>query len=153
MTPVRDRTKTTATEVTRFGLVGVAATAANLGLFAVLTQVWHVWGPLASAVSVAVSTLVAYLGNRRWTYRHSRGVLSERRALWRFIVASAAGLLIESAAVAVVPSAIGSYGPGVDNAAKAFVGLPLATLFRFWAFRTWVFRPVAVRPAPDSALS
>ena len=97
-------------------------------------------------LATVVTTTLAYVANRYWTYRHhSRSAL--RREYTLFFGFNLAGMVIQSGAVAV-----GKYGFGlneIDDRHRLFVitlfGIGLATVFRFWAYRTFVF----LKPPPD----
>ena len=60
-------------ELAKFGVVGAIAAVIDLGGAAYLHGVLGV-GPLsAKAAAIAAATLVSYLGNRFWTFRHRGG--------------------------------------------------------------------------------
>jgi putative flippase GtrA len=131
-----------ARELVKFGLVGAIAYVVDVSLFNLL----RFGGPglledkplTAKAVSVAVATVVAWLGNRYWTFRRRRRV-SARRELVLFVVMNAAGMAIALACLAVSHYLLGFTSALADNFSANVVGLVLGTAFRFFAYRTWVF--------------
>lgn len=147
-------------EVIKFGLVGAVAFVVDIGLFNLLRFAGGE-GPLydrpltAKVVSVAVATLVAWLGNRYWTFRHRRRAAMAHELLL-FVVFNVAGMLIALACLGISHYVLDLRSPLADNISANGVGLVLGTLFRFWAYRTFVFSkqdiledtsPLAERPA------
>ena len=135
-------------ELARFVTVGAVAYVVDVGTFNVLV---HAGGegvlfdkPLtAKAIAVVLATLVAYFGNRQWTWRH-RG----RRGFWReyglFF-----GLNAVALGITLVPLALSRYvlqldSALADNVAANVIGVGLGTAFRFWSYRRWVFPKVAL---------
>ncbi|MBM6401011.1 GtrA family protein [Phycicoccus sonneratiae] len=125
-------------EAIKFGVVGAVAFVIDLGLANLL---WH--GPLADKVTTAkiisgaVATLVAWLGNRQWTFRHRRSRPVHHEVGLFF------GVNLIALGISAVTLAVSHYGLGfttrlADNIATV-VGIGLGTLFRFWAYRRWVF--------------
>ena len=127
-------------ELARFGSVGALAYVVDLGVFNLIRlsdSLGH--KPLtAKVVSVAVATLVAWLGNRYWTFaarrRQQRG-----RELVGFVVVNVGGMLVAVACLAVSHYVLGFTSPLADNVAANGVGLVLGTAFRYVAYRRWVF--------------
>ena len=124
-------------ELFKFGLVGAIAAVVDLGGAAYL-QGSHLAGPLsAKAASVAAATVVSYLGNRFWTFRHR-----ENHALLRewvvFILLNVIGLVIAEAVIYFTYYGLGDHGKLAYNLAS-FAGTVLGTLFRYWSYKKWVF--------------
>ena len=132
-------------ELVKFGLVGAVAYVVDVAVFNLLRY----GGPgllehkplTAKALSVSVATLVAWMGNRHWTFRRRRRV-SARRELVLFVLMNAVGMAIALACLAVSHYVLGFTSPLADNIAANVVGLALGTGFRFFAYRTWVFTEV-----------
>lgn len=126
-------------EVLKFGMVGAVAYVVDVSVFNALRL-----GPLsdaplsAKASSVAVATVVAWLGNRYWTFRRRRRA-SARRELVLFVVMNAIGMGIALVCLWISHYVLGFTSPLADNIAANVVGLALGTAFRFYAYRTWVF--------------
>ena len=133
-------------ELVKFGAVGAVCFVVDVGLFNLLS--FGDAGPLsdrpitAKVVSASVATLVAWAGNRWWTFRHRRhpGLLRE---LVLFAVMNGAGTLIAVLCLGVSHYLLGLRSPLADNVAANGVGTVLGTAFRFVAYRLWVFRGTA----------
>lgn len=138
-------------EVAKFGTVGAAAYVVQLS-----TTNLFLYGlgmPTAPGYSLGVlcATVVAFLGNRFWTFRHrARTGLAREYAL--FFVMNGVGLLIQLACLWFTENVLGFTGPIAVNLAGNVVGVGLGSLFRFWSYKKWVFRdPAAQGPAAPPA--
>jgi putative flippase GtrA len=133
-----------AREAVKFGAVGAVAFVVDLGLFNLLLVGFDGQGLLAGhpkaakAVSATVATLVAWLGNRLWTFRHRRQA-SGGRELALFFGFNVAGMAIAVACQTISHDVLGFTSLRADNISANGVGLVLGTLFRFWAYRKFVF--------------
>ena len=124
-------------ELAKFGVVGATAAVVDLGGAAYLHGVVGV-GPLsAKAIAIAVATLVSYIGNRFWTFRH-RGNHALLREWVVFIVLNLVGLLIAEIAIGFTYYALGLHDALAYNVASV-AGTALATVFRYWSYKKWVF--------------
>lgn len=138
-----ERLRRLAPEALAFGVIGAANTLLYMAIVWVALPIGAV---KASVLATVVTTTLAYVANRYWTYRHhSRSAL--RREYTLFFGFNLAGMVIQSGAVG-----IGKYGFGlneIDDRYRLFVitmfGIGLATVFRFWVYRTFVF----LKPPPD----
>jgi putative flippase GtrA len=135
--PLTERLRRLAPEALAFGVVG----AGNTLLYMLITWVALPIGAVkASVIATIITTTLAYLANRYWTYRnHTRTAL--RREYTLFFGFNLVGMVIQSGSVA-----IGKYGFGLteekDKVAfmgVTLIGIAIATVFRFWAYRTFVF--------------
>ncbi|WP_020576852.1 GtrA family protein [Actinopolymorpha alba] len=134
-------------EVAKFGLVGAVAFVVDMGGFSLLRYGFDGDGPLhhkpltARTISVVLATVVAYLGNRHWTWRHT-----QRRAVHQeytlFFLLNLAGLVINLAVLAFVNYVLHLRDP-MSNGVANLVGIGLGTLLRFWSYRRFVFRAPA----------
>ena len=132
-------------EMIKFGIVGAVAFVVDLGLFNILRNTvlsGYGTGPLSRAVvatiiSAAVATCVAWIGNRMWTFRHRRNRPVHYEALL-FALTNGVALLIQAACVGFSHHVLGQESLVAENVAK-LVGIALGTLFRFWAYRRFVF--------------
>ena len=104
----------------------------------------------AKAISVSVATVVTYLGNRYWTWRH-RAWSSTHREFAIFVMLNAIGMAIALTCLAASHYLLGFTGPLADNLSANVVGLALGTAFRFWAYPRWVFRALPVSTATAAA--
>lgn len=137
----------------KFGVVGVVGLAVDVSVFNLLRLgllgTGHVFqDPLgANLVSVAVATLVTWVGNRYWTFREHRrkNYLLE---LAEFTAVAVGGLLIGMLCLWVSHYVLGFRTLLADNISKNVIGLVLGTAFRFLLYRYWVYGPNrASRPA------
>ena len=130
-------------EIAKFGVVGLVALVVDVGLFNLLRFAGGA-GPLydnpltATVISVLVATVVAYAGNRYWTFRH-RGRSTVPREFALFVVLNGVAMLIALACLWFSHYALGLDNAVADNISANVIGLGLGTLFRFWSYRRWVF--------------
>lgn len=138
-------------ELARFGSVGAVAFVVDLGLFNLLR-----FGPgdlldhkplTAKVVSVAVATLVSWLGNRYWTFS-ARRTANHVRELLGFAVVNIGGMGIAVACLAFSHYVLDLRSPLADNISANGVGLVLGMVFRYLAYRHWVFT-APTEPAPQ----
>ena len=126
----------------RFGVIGIAGFAADVGGFNLLRNEGP--GPLhdypisAKVISSLAGVIVAWLGNRYWTFRHTRRDRMHHEFLL-FAVVSIIGIAIAAACLAVSHYALGYHSQLADNVSGNGIGLVLATVFRFWAYKHHVF--------------
>ena len=132
-------------EAAKFGVVGAVAFVVDFGVFNLL-RTGIIGGehglaekPLtAKTISVFVATIVAWLGNRYWTFRHRRRA-SLQREFVLFGVMNVGGLAISLACLGFSHYVLQFTSALADNIAGNVIGLGLGTLFRFWAYRQFVF--------------
>lgn len=125
-------------EAAKFGVVGFVAFVVNL----VLSDWMHFglgMGPVSAAIAgAAVATVVSYVGNRNWSFRHrEHGRVGRETVI--FIVLNAIGIVIQAATVYAFKEASHITGGLYYTSANAF-GLALGTAFRFWSYRKWVWQ-------------
>jgi len=134
-------------EMLKFGTVGAVAFVVDVGLFNLLTSsLWFGSGhpPLdghekvAKVISASVATVVAWLGNRYWSFRHRRQS-SRSREFLTFVLMNGIAMVIAVLCLAVSHDVLGYTSQLADNISGNVVGIGLGTLFRFWAYRTFVF--------------
>jgi putative flippase GtrA len=132
-----DRLRRLAPEAFAFGVIG----AANTALYLAITYVALPIGAVkATVLATVITTTLAYLANRYWTYRHhTRSAL--RREYTLFFGFNVIGMVIQSGAVAIA-----KYGFHLNESDHKLLIMSitlgaagLATIFRFWAYRTFVF--------------
>jgi putative flippase GtrA len=130
-------------ELLGFGAVGVVG---YVGDAIVINLLYHrVPSVLASAIAISVSTVIAYLGNRFWTFR-SRDRRETGAEFGLFALVSVGGCLITVGCVWFVEYVVGTNSRLAVNLAQLGAGQVLGTLFRFWACHRFVFpeaRPLA----------
>jgi putative flippase GtrA len=125
-------------EVAKFGIVGgtgfiVALVGADLLRYDIGLGKYK-----AVTVATALATVVTFLGNRYWTYRHRVHVGTARESVL-FFVMNGVGLLIQYACIALVVDAFGKDTQIWYNLAN-FAGIVLGTIFRFFSYRKWVWK-------------
>jgi putative flippase GtrA len=139
---VRDQVGHLVHEIAKFGVVGLVALIVDVTVFNFL--LYHSSGLLhgkpttAKIVSTTIATVVSYIGNRFWTFRHRDRVGNAREYLLFFLL-NGVGLAIAAGCVAFSNYVLGLTSPLANNIAANVVGLGLGTMFRFWAYRRWVF--------------
>ena len=134
-------------ELARFGAVGFIASVIDLGGAAYLHGAMGI-GPLAAkAISIAVASVVTYLGCRFWTFRHrvSQALLRETSI---FIALNLVGLGIAEAVIALTTYGLGLKGVLAYNGAS-LAGTGLGTVFRYVSYKKWVF----LADAPGAAVA
>lgn len=131
-------------EMVKFGAVGAFAFVVDIAVFNLLRFGLGDGGPLehkpltAKVLSTVCATLVAWLGNRLWTFRHRRRT-AVHHELALFVLFNAIGMGIAVACLGVSHYVLDLRSPLADNISANVVGLVLGTLFRFWSYRTFVF--------------
>ncbi|MER6692393.1 GtrA family protein [Streptomyces minutiscleroticus] len=135
---VRRRIDRLVREVAKFGAVGGAGLLVNLAVFNLVRHTTDLQVVRASVIATLVAILSNYIGFRYFTYR-DRDKSGRTRELTLFLLFSAAGLVIENGVLYAATYGLGLDSPLQSNVFK-FLGIGVATLFRFWSYRTWVFR-------------
>lgn len=138
-------------EVVKFGAVGGAGVLVNLGVFNLVRHVSDLPVVRASIIATVVAIVFNYVGFRYWTYR-DRDKSGRTKELTLFLLFSAIGLVIENGVLYLATYGFGWDSPLQSNVFK-FVGIGVATLFRFWSYRSWVFRALPARETAASAES
>lgn len=134
-------------ELFKFGTIGVLASIVTL---AVSNLLWHFvgLGPLTgSVIATVIATVIAFLGNRFWTFRH-RDRTGLAREYFLFFVFNGIGLLIQLLCLGFTVYTLKLDGFWARNISNNVIGLGLGTLFRYWSYRKWVFLPPS-EPAVD----
>ncbi|MFG2313363.1 GtrA family protein [Streptomyces sp. NPDC048566] len=148
---VRRRLDLLVREVAKFGAVGGAGLLVNLLVFNLVRHTTDLQVVRASVIATVVSIAFNYVGFRYFTYR-DRDKGGRTRELTLFLLFSAVGLVIENGVLYVATYGFGWDSPLQSNVFK-FLGIGVATLFRFWSYRTWVFRALPAREAVAHAES
>jgi putative flippase GtrA len=138
-------------EIAKFGAVGGAGVVVNIGVFNLLRQHTGLQTVRASILATLIAIAFNYVGFRYFTYR-DRDTAGRAKELSLFLLFSGIGLVIENGILYTA-----TYGFGWDSGLQSnifkFLGIGVATLFRFWSYRTWVFRAVPAREAVEEAES
>ena len=132
-------------EMLKFGMVGAVAFVIDFGGYNLLVfgpgQVFgaeNLDKPLtAKIISATVATLVAWLGNRLWTFRdrRNRQVTLE---LALFVFFNGVAMVISVVCLGASRYVLGLDTQLADNVTN-ILGIGLGTLFRFWSYRKFVF--------------
>ena len=118
----------------KFLVVGGVGTVVTFGLANALNGMGKY---KAVTVATIVATIVTFIGNRYWTFRHREGQSNTRDTVMFFIL-NGVGLLIYYACIWLIQDAAGLKAKIWYNVALV-VGTGLGTLFRFWSYRKWVW--------------
>ncbi|MGH3504924.1 MAG: GtrA family protein [Nocardioidaceae bacterium] len=146
------RLRRLAHEAVKFGVVGAIGFVVDVGLFNLLRYAGQP-GPLedkpltAKVISVTVSTIVTYAGNRHWTWPERQQARVHRQFLL-FFMFNGIGMLISLVCLAVSHYVLGLHSPLADNVSANLVGLVFGMVFRFWSYRTFVFKHSPGQTAP-----
>ncbi|MFJ8465729.1 GtrA family protein [Streptomyces swartbergensis] len=132
-------------EVAKFGAVGGAGVLVNLLVFNLVRHVTDLPVVRASVIATVVAIVFNYVGFRYFTYR-DRDKTRRTREMTLFLLFSAVGLVIENGVLYAATYGFGWDTPLQNNIFK-FLGIGIATLFRFWSYRSWVFRAL---PPPEA---
>ena len=139
-------------EMLKFGLVGAVAFVIDLGGYNILvfgTQLGQRLGegqtagvlddkPLtARVISASAATLVAWVGNRLWTFRHRRHRQATHE-LALFVLFNLAAMVIAVLALGFSRYVLDLHSQLADNVTNV-LGIGFGTLFRFWSYRRFVF--------------
>ncbi|AIA03994.1 GtrA family protein [Streptomyces noursei] len=148
---LRSRLEALTREVVKFGAVGGAGVVVNFAVFNLVRHLTELPVVRASIVATVVATVTNYVGYRYFAYR-DRDKRGRTRELTLFLLFSVVGLVIENGILYAA-----TYGFGWDSSLQSnvfkFLGIGIATLFRFWSYRTWVFRALPAREAVQTAES
>jgi putative flippase GtrA len=125
-------------EFAKFGIIGV------IGL--IITNVGYVLmhshgvGPVTSTtIATIAATIVAYIGNRYWSFAHRERTSVPREGLI-FFVLNGMGLLIQDAVVAFNSYVLHLEHHQLAEFLALNIGIAIATVFRFWSYRKFVWR-------------
>lgn len=145
------RLRRTVREVAKFGAVGGAGVLVNLVVFNLVRHTTDLPVVRASVIATVVAIVFNYVGFRYFTYR-DRDKSRRTREMTLFLLFSAIGLVIENGVLYTATYGFGWDTPLQNNVFK-FLGIGIATLFRFWSYRSWVFRALPTQtPVPAGPL-
>ncbi|MFP3992005.1 GtrA family protein [Streptomyces sp. E11-3] len=143
--PLRGRLDQLLREIAKFGAVGGVGILVNLGVFNLLRGTTEIPVVRASIAATAIAICCNYIGFRYFAYR-DRDKNRRTREMTLFLLFSVAGLVIENGVLFTATYGFHWDSPLQSNIFK-FLGIGIATLFRFWSYRTWVFRALPVKDA------
>ena len=93
-----------------------------------------------SILSGVASILIAYVGNRHWTWK-DRKRSGARREVTLFFIINAITLTFGVICLAISRYVLNLDSALADNISANVIGVGLGTIFRFWSYRTIVFKP------------
>ena len=137
-------------EIVGFSAVGLIGVTCDITTFNLVIGVLHapkVWGSLAGT---AIGTIVGYLGNRFWVFRH-RELRRSSTEIALYLLVSGIAMGIIATCVAVNEYVFGFKSLIAANVAQFIFGQGLGSVFRFWAMHVWVF-PES-HPADEAAVA
>lgn len=124
-------------EGAKFGIVGLTGVVVVLAA----SDAFHFELGLGKFTSVTIATVLAtvitFLGNRYWSFRHRQGAGARSETVLFFIL-NGVGLLIQYACLFLLTDLLGLSGRIWYTIAN-FVGIGFGTLFRFWSYRKWIW--------------
>jgi putative flippase GtrA len=129
-------------EVAKFGVVGAVGYVVQLGVQNALYS-GHAGhggiGPLtALVIAYAIATVVTFVGNRWWAFRHRKGS-GLGQELAQFAVLNVVGIFIQVGIVDLVVHGMGHTDRLSYNVAT-IIGIGIGTIFRLLTYRKFVFR-------------
>jgi len=132
-------------EGAKFGIVGLTGIFVTNLIFGPLHNDVHLGVLTSVTIATCVATVVTFLGNRYWSFRHREGAGAKREGVTFFIL-NGAGLLIQYAVLG-----LGNYTLGLTTKLENYIalnlGIGLGTLFRFWSYRKWIWVPPEIHLA------
>ena len=135
--------RTVLKELGAFGVVGTSCFFLDLLVFQVLYAAVGTGPVLAKLLSTVVSSTVAYVAHRYWSFSH-RERSTVRREYLVFALVNGGTLLLSLAAVGFAHGTLHERDALVLQLVNV-VSILVGTVIRFLAYRQWVFR--AARPA------
>ena len=146
----RSRLLAFASQVGKFGAVGLVGLVVDVLVFNVLRatvlspDVVHAGPIYAKVISTMLAILVNWIGNRLWTFGHSRQDRTVREGV-EFFAVSLVGMGIGLACLWFSHYVLGYTSVLADNISSNVIGLGLGAVFRFTLYRYWVFAPHRAR--------
>ena len=124
-------------EVAKFGVVGLIGFVVQLGVQNGLRYGAGVGPITALTIAYAIATVVTFVGNRHWAFRHRKGK-GLRHETMIFVGLNVVGYAIQTGIVDIAYYGMG-YKDGLSYNIATVIGIGLATLFRLFAYRKFVF--------------
>ena len=123
-------------EVAKFGVVGAVGFVVQLGVQNVLYP--RLLGPTtALVIAYAVATVVTFVGNRHWAFKHRKGKGFGQEGVL-FVVLNVVGIFIQIGIVDFVVYGLHMSDRLSYNVAT-IIGIGIGTLFRLVTYRKYVF--------------
>jgi putative flippase GtrA len=125
-------------EVAKFGVVGAVGFVVQLGVQNALYPGHGVGAVTAVVIAYGIATVVTFVGNRWWAFRHRKGA-GLGPELAQFVVLNVVGIFIQVGIVDLVVHGMGYTDRLSYNIATIF-GIGIGTMFRLFTYRRFVFR-------------
>jgi putative flippase GtrA len=133
-------------EIAKFGIVGAFGFVVQLGVQNALYPGHGVGAVTAVVIGYAAATVVTFIGNRHWAFRHRKGGgLGQETVL--FVALNVVGIFIQVGIVDFVVHGLG-HGDRLSYNIATIIGIGIGTMFRLFTYRKFVFH---TPPAPTSA--
>ena len=124
-------------EAAKFGIVGFAGVLVNLGVTDWAHFSLGVDAVEASILGGVVSTILAFLGNRYWSFRNRERIPIARETTM-FVVLNGIGIAIQALTIYLFKHDA-HVTTGLPYTAANMLGILLGTVFRWWSYRKWVW--------------
>jgi putative flippase GtrA len=128
-------------EGAKFLIIGAIGAAVTFGVANALRSIGEY---KAITVATILATVITYLGNRYWSFRHRQGKGTTRDSIL-FLIFNGVGLVIYYACIGLIDLAGLRHDVLWYNIALV-VGTGLGTLFRFWSYRRWIWKASPAAP-------
>jgi putative flippase GtrA len=132
-------------ELSAFGVVGAACFVLDVGVFQFLYVSAGADAVTAKLISTVVSTTVAYLGHRYWSFA-ARARIGVGREYVRFVLINGSTLLLGLLIVFVVRHPLHQQSALILQVANV-ASIGIGTVIRYLSYRRWVF-PAHPAPVP-----
>ncbi|MFM1724938.1 MULTISPECIES: GtrA family protein [Rhodococcus] len=133
-------------ELIKFAIVGGTTMVVDLAIFYSLSLTILEQKPVVAKIfSGVVATILSYILNREWSFKHRGGRERHHEALLFFTI-SGIGVIIAAAPLWIANNVFDIRSSAsfttiliVDFVLNYIIGNLLQMVFRFWSFRRWVF--------------
>ena len=136
-------------EVAKFGVVGLAGFVVQLSVQNALHSGLKVAAITSVIIAYIVATMVTFVGNRHWAFKHRKGAGLKRETIV-FVLLNCVGIVIQVGIVDLAYYELG-YKSGLAYNLATIIGIGLATMFRLFAYRKFVFNNHQVEEAAELA--
>ena len=137
-------------EAAKFGVVGIVGVFLNIAISNGMHYGAGVGKTAAALVGAVITTIISYIANRYWSFRHRERAGLAHETMW-FVALNGVGIAIQAVTVALFDHGLGLSGKLAYNFALV-LGILLGTVFRFWSYRKWVWAAPAEVPDGHEAL-
>ncbi|HMD92403.1 MAG TPA: GtrA family protein [Trebonia sp.] len=124
-------------EVAKFGVVGAIGFVVQLGVQNTLHSGFGVGALTAVVIAYGVATVVTFVGNRHWAFKHRKGKGLGHEGML-FVLLNVAGIFIQLGIVALVVKGMHRTDTLSYNVAT-IIGIGIGTMFRLFTYRKFVF--------------